>query len=788
MTAYMKYIKIFFLITFYALNLPAIFADDTLEVKYIKELPGSCFGLDFYVIKPMKAAFFMRGNTLWVVFNEKLFVNDKKIARFKSTHIEYVEHVHSDKGTILQIKFKGNEDSTYGLKVIKRDTVWRLVVSPETYFRIKPLIVETKIDGDKKTINFDFKKTGEIIKVEDPKHKDYLYILPTDELGSEVSYTYVQFNILKSQTGFVISSFLKDLAVSGASDGVTIDFKDYPFFISSNKDRTDQRNQSGLDSYFKYIRYTTPPKEDWFTARQNLYRKLAESKGDKNDNERLKLISFFLSTNNYEEAIGHIDALNHIETGGVYFLKGLFYALSGQSNKASSYLYDSRLDFIPETHLWRGFTDSLQGNYKSAFDKMIRNLRYFNYYPPHIKNKLALEAAHAALEIGFSGKLFFNMINPHFLSPYESSYYNFLQGFDFMMNKENKRAKEFLTNSSNSPYRKIQILSKFLLISMETQYGSTNASARNRGPSPQKQELDFLDGLQFEWRYDDLERKVLTRLFKLYADMKMPNQALEKLTTLFEYFPDMDDRNKLADEGEEIFKAECARLLESEPIEGIAFYKRYLNFMPIDDDKIKIYTLLVKALRELNLFHQGAYLFTKILKTLSDQESSYPMVCIEIARFKYDDADFKGALKAINKLERLDILEKDSTSNHDKELLKAKCFIALEQFDDAKNILNDVTSTQAQEILIRIAWRKEEWNKAAELMRDYVKTIGSNSMNITAKFIIEYATALSQAGKLNELGALQDQYGEMMKKSIFAREFELLINPASATLNEEKKT
>ncbi|KAB2832725.1 MAG: hypothetical protein F9K49_07700, partial [Caedimonadaceae bacterium] len=322
----MKYIKIFFLITFYALNLPAIFADDTLEVKYIKELPGSCFGLDFYVIKPMKAAFFMRGNTLWVVFNEKLFVNDKKIARFKSTHIEYVEHVHSDKGTILQIKFKGNEDSTYGLKVIKRDTVWRLVVSPETYFRIKPLIVETKIDGDKKTINFDFKKTGEIIKVEDPKHKDYLYILPTDELGSEVSYTYVQFNILKSQTGFVISSFLKDLAVGGASDGVTIDFKEHPFFISSNKDRTDQRNQSGLDSYFKYIRYTTPPKEDWFTARQNLYRKLAESKGDKNDNERLKLISFFLSTNNYEEAIGHIDALNHIETGGVYFLKGLFYA------------------------------------------------------------------------------------------------------------------------------------------------------------------------------------------------------------------------------------------------------------------------------------------------------------------------------------------------------------------------------------------------------------------------------------------------------------------------------
>lgn len=786
MTPYMKYIKIFFLVTLLASNLHAVFADDTLEVKYIKELPGNCFGLDFYVIKPMKTAFFTRGNILWVVFNEKLFVNDEKIARFKSNHIEYVHHIPSDKGTILQIKFKGNADSAYGLKVMKRDTVWRLVISPETYFRIKPLIIETKIDSDKKSMNFDFKKTGEIIKVEDQTHKDYLYILPTDELGSELSYTYVQFNVLKSQNGFVISSLLKDLAVEGVSDGVSIEFKDQPFFISSNKDRTDQRNQSGLDSYFKYIRYAEPPKDQWFYTRQRLYRELGEAQKKENDRTRLKLISFFLSTNNYEEAIGQIDSLHHIEAGGVYLLKGLFYALSGQANKASSYLYDSCLDFIPETHLWRGFTDSLQGNYKSAFDKMIRNLRYFNYYPPHIKNKLALEAAHAALQIGFSGKLFFNMITPTSLSPYDEAYYDFLQGFDLFLNKENKRAKEYLTKASDSKYRKIQILAKFLLVTMDAQYNANKASSKDRTQSLLKDEMSFLDNLQFEWRYDDLERKVLKRLFEIYKSQNMPNNALEKLITLFEYFPDMDDRNKLADEGEEIFKAECARLLETQPIDGIAFYTRYLNFMPIDDDKIKIYKLLISALRELNLFKQGAVLFIKILKTLSDQESSYPWICLEIARFKYDGADFNGALKAIHKLEKLDILKTDNPVNQDKALLKAKCFIALRQFEDAQHVLKDVTSQQAKEILIRIAWRKEEWHKAADLMKEYVQSLGGDDSNITAKFIIEYATALSQANELGELESLQTRYGDRMKKSIFAREFDLLIKSVKGSLASEQ--
>ncbi|MBX9697326.1 MAG: CDC27 family protein [Alphaproteobacteria bacterium] len=761
--------------------MPAIGAD-TLELKYHKELPGNCFGLDFYVVKPMKAAFFTRDDTLWVVFDEALAISDAKIARFKSNHIESVARIPSNKGTILHVKFKTHSSRPYGLKVIKKDTVWRLIISPDSYFRIRPLILDTTIEDDAKSINFLIKKQSDLIRAEDPVHKDFLYILPTDECGMEQSYTYVNFNILKSQNGFVISSPDKGLPLESQKDGLVLKLTEITFNISSNKDRTTQRNQKGLDSYFKHIKFTKTSEGNWFSGRQMLLQNLADKKPEDSDNSKLKLISFYLSTNNFEEAVGSISTLKLVGREGVNLLKGAFYALSGQSAKASSYLYDADLDLIPETHLWRGFTDSLQGNYKSAFDKIIRNLKYFHAYPTPIKNKLALEAAHASLNVGFSGKLFFNMIDSSALTPFDAAFLSYLKGLDLYTNKETKKAKEFLMEASRSPFRKIQILAKFSLIKIDVeqdsaQFKNTKHTRRKNEVDPNKEELQFLEALQYEWRYDDLERRVLTRLYEIYKNTKQPEMALEKLMTLFEYFPDADDRNKLADEGEEIFKAKCLDLLNSSPLDGLAFYARYINFMPIDDDKIKIYKELINALRSLSLFKQGVKILQSILKTLSDQEEVYPSIYLEIARFHYDDGKTENALKTIVNLDKRNILQPKSPLQQEKDLLKAKCLIALEKYDDALGVLENVTSVQAQEIHIRIAWRRNEWKKAASLMSAYVAQSADNRGPITARFIIEYATALSNAHQLEELKQLGPLYGDVMKKSVFAKEFSLLINP-----------
>lgn len=779
----MKYIKsIFFLALFVAWSVIPANAEDTLEVKYHKELPGNCFGLDFYVIKPMKAAFFTRDNTLWVVFDEELAISDDKIARFKSNHIESVSRIPSNKGTILHVKFKTNSSKPYGLKVIKKDTVWRLIVSPDSYFRIRPLILETTIDDASKSLNFLIKKQGEFIRAEDPVYKDFLYILPTDECGMELSYSYVNFKILKSQNGFVINSPDKNLPLENQKDGLALKFPEPSFNISSSKDRTNQRNQSGLASYFKYIQFTKTPEGNWFRERQKLINNLTDKSSNDSDHSRLKLISFYLSTSNFEEAIGRINTLKMVGREGINLLKGAFYALSGQSTKASSYLYDAELDLIPETHLWRGFTDSLQGNYKSAFDKIIRNLKYFHAYPTPIKNKLALEAAHASLNVGFSGKLFFNMIDHTVLTPFEVAFFSYLKGLDLHMNKETKNAKEFLMEASRSPFRKIQILAKFALITIDIeqdaiQLKNAKRARRKNEADPSKEELQFLEALQYEWRYDDLERRVLTRLYELYKNVQQTDIALEKLITLFEYFPDADDRNKLADEGEEIFKAKCLSLFKSSPIDGLAFYTRYINFMPIDDDKIKIYKELITALRSLNLFKQGTKILQGILKTLSDQEEIYPSIYLEIARFHYDDGKSETALKTIVNLEKRQILKEKTTLQQEKDLLKAKCLIALAKYDDALSVLQNVTSAQGQEIHIRIAWSREDWKKAASLMKSYVEQSADSRGPITARFIIEYATALSNAHQLEELKQLKPLYGEVMEKSVFAKEFSLLIDP-----------
>lgn len=750
---------------------------DTLEVKYQKELPGNAFGLNFYVIKPMKAAFFVRNNTLWVVFDEKLSLSDEKVARFKSAYIESVQRFPSEDGTILQVNFKNLPDKTYGLKVIKRDTIWQLIISPTTFFRIKPLILDVKVHADTRMLDLLFKKQSKLIQVADPVNKDYLYVMPTDESGVELGYRYVQFDVLKSQNGFVIASPSKNLNIKSIDQGVRLTFDEKKFFISSNKDRTYQRSQSGLESYFKHIHYRQPDETNWIHKRQSLYNQLAHHSGTNKDALRHQLISLYLSTHNYEEAIGQIDQLMHLEEAGKILLKGIFYALSGQNSKASSYLYDSALDLIPETHLWRGYTDSLQGNYKSAFDKVIRNLKYFQSYPAAIKNKLALESAHASLQIGFSGKLFFNMINASYLRGFDVAYYDFLRGLEFFMDKENKKAKEFLTKASQSPYRKIQILSNFSLIRLESHLSTPPKLKKNTPEFSHQKELEYLETLQYEWRYDDLECKVLIRLFELYAQKKEASKALDKLTTLFEYFPDMDERIRLADAGEEIFKAECLHLLRTHPIEGIAFYNRYLNFMPIDEDKIEIYKELVAALRSLHLYKKGVTLLNQILKTLSDQEVSYSEISIEIAQLLYDGGNPKDALNALARLEKRATLPPGSNLQQNKDLIKAKCYIELEKYEDAHQLLKDLASQQSKEILIRIAWRQENWVKAAELMKEYVNDSGSGHTQLTAKFIIEYATALSQANKLRELIDLDRQYGVRMRSSVYAREFQLLINP-----------
>lgn len=790
MTLKMKYIKsIFFLALFAAWIVVPAYAEDTLEVKYHKELPGNCFGLDFYVIKPMKAAFFTRDNTLWVVFDELLAITDEKIARFKSNHIESVARIPSNKGTILHVKFKSTTSKPYGLKVIKKDTVWRLIVSPDSYFRIRPLILETTIDDASKSINFSMKKQGDLIRAEDPIYKDFLYILPTDECGMELSYSYVNFKILKSQNGFVISSPDKSLPLESQKDGLALKLTDLSFNFSPNKDRTNQRNQSGLASYFKHIQFSKPPEGNWYSERQKLMHSVVEKKNQDTDSLNLKLVSFYLSTSNFEEAIGKISTLKLVGREGINLLKGAFYALSGQSSKASSYLYDSDLDLIPETHLWRGFTDSLQGNYKSAFDKIIRNLKYFHAYPTPIKNKLALEAAHASLNVGFSGKLFFNMIDHSVLTPFDAHYYSYLKGLDLYMNKETKKAKEFLVEASKSPFRKIQILAKFAIIKIDVeqdaiQFKNAKRARRKNETDPSKEELKFLEDLQYEWRYDDLERRVLTRLYEIHRNAQQTEMALEKLITLFEYFPDADNRNKLADEGEELFKAKCLSLLKSSPLDGLAFYKRYINFMPIDDDKIKIYKELIAALRALNLFKQGSKILQSILKTLSDQEESYPSIYLEIAQFHYDDGKAETALKTIANLEKRQILKDKTPVQQEKDLLKAKCLISLEKYDEALSVLENVTSAQGQEIHIRIAWRREDWKKAASLMNAYVEQSADNRGPITARFIIEYATALSNAHQLEELKRLEPLYGELMEKSVFAKEFRLLINPDQSKVSE----
>ena len=332
-----------------------------------------------------KAAAFIRGKYLWIVFDKEKIFSFKEEAIFSSFAI-----VPSSSGTVLRIKL---EDGFNNAKLERKSKGWDISVTSENTdgwkknLELKP---ESLLEEDGFVIQGNF-STHEIINFEDPEFGENMKVIPVSSSGARVisPKESVEYNILKTIQGVAIGfssddvllekkdNYVKVAADSSLDENVYIDANIFPGALEQ---------YLNIPTILPYIDKNL----DILDFNERKAQLIFEASSAQDDTEgfekNLELAKFFFIQELYHEAADTFEFIKQrypslfANSFPARSLKAISHTMTGEHNIASVE-YEALLAYqdvrqIAELQLWNKYnTFSLGNNIHSI--GFIPNMPYF---------------------------------------------------------------------------------------------------------------------------------------------------------------------------------------------------------------------------------------------------------------------------------------------------------------------------------------------------------------------------------------------------------------------------
>ncbi|HZD25456.1 MAG TPA: tetratricopeptide repeat protein [Alphaproteobacteria bacterium] len=753
------------------------------------EHEGNAVTLRFDWGQPVAAAAFRRAGYVWLVFDREAKID--------------LDPISGDSGIVLAQQVRGQDATILRLRpqaglypaMRRNGATWMLRLSHEAQPVENDLLsVVQELDGGGDRVFIPAIDTGARVTVYDPEVGEELLVVPLLGSGSGVGapQCFVDFQVLASAQGVVIRPNLEDLSVRPLRDGVEI-LASHGLAVSTPEERAAAGNDAGQVSYKASLKRPILHFKEWrggdkagFTARkQELQRLLARAPRAGRNVARLALAKFYLASDMAPEAAALLsmiadDDASMAQDPTFLAMRGVAELLLHHTTAAAGDLLDPKLKLYPDVALWRGLLLERQGKYAEASRQFGLGQGWLPSLAESFQRKLGLSWARAAARDGTEGDFTAAAERLEKLPPGRdiAGTLAYLRGLRAEGQQQDDEAIKQYQAAEQSMYRPMRARAALRRIDLELKLGRID----------NKQAIERMKALEFAWRGDDFELRLLSRIAEVELQEKLYGDALTLMRTAVANFPESEQTRTLAKRMQETFRALFldGKADDMEPVKALALYYEFQELTPLGDDGDRMIQKLADRLAAVDLLQPAAKLLEHQvryrLKGLDKARVGTRLAVIDLLDTRPADA--------------LAALDKTGMPGLPAELalqrrhLRARALTEVGKSTAALALLDGDSSRGAERLRAEIPWRGQDWAAAAKATETLLGARWRQPVALDDAEqiqVVQLAVSLYMAGDPAGLQRIRSEYAGKMGKGPMADTFSMLthqVDPSSTNFRQ----
>jgi hypothetical protein len=734
---------------------------------------------------------FNRNHHLWIVLDKNLKLDLSEFEEMEKTVVGKPELIANPKATILYMPIDDNVYTSV-LKEENSNNVAVLITQKKQPIAISlPVEVSTGPPAPPHVL-ISTLEMADPLTIRDPIIGDEIIITPLFKIGEGVTHKreFIEFDLLETTQGIALVKKADDISVLQLRNGLRIT-SGKGATISPDLPKIDIKNvNDGVQAnptLFPYEIWKANITETRQKQIQSMFHQIVETDNTQDaNNARLKLAKLYLSEGLAPEANALLDGINR--SNPAFYRTAKLNALHGAANFLMARFIESAKDFSAtelnnnkEIEYWRAVLADLLGNTGQTYDYLAMNDDYISKYPPVFRQRLAIVAADRSIankDYNIALKIFDSLHQDNLLDSI-NVYINFLMAKISLSTGQQKEATENLDKiAEDYKHPFVKARAEFTRIARDMDAGLEKDKA-----------IDRLERLRLSWHGDNLELTVLTLLGELYNERKDYVNAMRVWNNGVQAFKNTAAAIEMAHKMEEVFIIMFNEGVADKlpPLEALALYYEYRNYMPNGTAGSEMVDRLADRLVSVDLLEQAAGLLDHQMRTQTEKEKRSQIGAKLAGIYLLNHQPQKTLLALQDSVYG----ENQATLRLTRNRLAAQAMVDMGKPDMAMQTLGQDDSTEAESIRLSIYWKAKDWDKLTASVENILKARQDITAAVTldeSEYLIKLALAYVFTDNKEQLQYLRDYFGPLMANSPNRKVFEFVtssdIDPNSRNFDE----
>jgi hypothetical protein len=756
----------------------------TSEMLVDARINESTAKFSFQFREDVASAMFLRGNTLWMVFDN---TEPMQLGLAKSVADSLGASITKtvvDSATIILFYLP----RPLFAHLEKDDTDWIMSLGDRIFEPSVELALNPIVDSEGRAqIKAPMNAVGRIHILADESVGDQLTVVTSFGPSQSLlrSQQFAELGFLATSHGLVVTSWIDDLEVSWSSDHVLFGRAAGLSLSSKAQSRgfkltPEQLGGDGLSeestSFAGILQNArTEPGAAFRIASGEVFRRVALAEHSERPALRLEAARFYLANDMPHEAIGMIrlamtEQPSFENDPDNLMLSAAANAMARRSKEAGMILSNRRLEDNADAAFWRTIVASDTMDWDTSYANIKRGHAVLGAYPPKVQQSFLLAAAKSSLEYKdrpFADTLL-TEINPGSLSPNRLAEYFLLRGRVAMEAGDADGAMRSWSQAKALGQRPQSAEVDFWTLQHQYETGELSS----------EKVLQELAGLSLRWRGDEIELKSLRVLSRLYADDAQYRKSFQTMKSAVLVDSQSETTRSLQDDingrFEDLFLHGGASALD--PIEALALYYDFRELTPIGAKGDEMVRKLAARLIDVDLLSQAAELLAHQVDNRL-RGTARAQIAADLAFVHILNKEPHLALQAIRRTQQAKL---PNLLDRQRRLLEAKALADVGKADLAVTLVKNLEGTDAERLIADIEWDAENWQSAAESYERVAAESWSDAGSLSTlqrqavlKAGIAYSLAKDDLGRER----LRGKFAEKMSNSEDAIAFDVVTSP-----------
>lgn len=772
-------------------------------------------------------AVFERARDIWILFDREANAKPSQIASALPKQVVKVEQYRLPGATVLRLTTDGTLHATPNQPA--GDYEWTVTLGPDMAKPALNIPVDNDAQGDSTGLLIKAFDTGKPYIFYDPDTRDRLIVIPTFENGRGVSdlRRFPELAVLPSPQGAVIATQRDDITAEKIRAGIRLSGKG-PLAVSENLPivAAGARPVPGASAGSGVLM----PYDQWYVSsfqfpgeHHIIQRAIANAGPAQLADDMRRMVNLYLGKGMGVEALGYLTLIKgkfpaYYTEHSMGVLEAAANLLFNHMPEARAAVSDASLDGNAEAAMWRELLnvadlppdDALRKLQQAAiaetearqkaaaeaavqgggeipepeappvasrpltFDFMRYNNDIIRYYPPRIRQKIAIIAAEAFITNGQPGEAVkvYDTLNRDGVLTSIQPYAEYALAVTASTKKG--KLKDALTI-----YDRLGKESPDAYIQARARYDAIMLRYKNKMLSG-LQTAQALESLRMGWRGDHLQRAMLRTLADIYTEAKQYDNTLRTLRTILDTFPNDPDTLTISGDMTELFQKLFLNGLADDmpPLKSLALFYEFRDLTPIGDNGDIIIQKLADRLAAVDLLDRATQLLEHQIKFRVSGEAR-ARVGARLAVLYLLNHQPKEALGT---LEVTNYGEAEKSLREQRVRLTAQALSDTGKHEEALSMLFSDDSSEADLLRLDILWAMKDWPNVINQAEDIISSRTNLTASLTKReteVLMKLALGYSFEGDSTQLRYLRDYYTGLLTDGPYKEIFDFLTNDTS---------